>query len=271
MASVSFIRIDQGGLCAPVTGVPKSYQNDKNVNFSNTNNESSINSDIGELDEQELTWIVDFVNGEQFKMTNIIHHRFYSPSDSRNLALFQCTQMCTSTNNVCTQLNGNSGNILKHESNILRGFKFPFPLSLHIFFGPIVLAFQCIETGMLESLSINDWATIVNGWQDMALIKCGTQDDALRPFWTSDSIITEGTMTDIEDEIMEDNIAVHELDDNSSDCTSDENIDISDNEDLGDIEGIDGIDDVEELEGHGSDPEITAYYHKTLGNGNDSD
>ncbi len=246
MSVVNFVHVNYGGLCTQVLGTINTH----NIVESGWKDIESESGDyFGDLDITKDSVMVT-CDEDRYQLTNIIHRKFFSPTESRNLALFRCH------------------GIQNVESNILRGFRFPFPMSLHIFYGPILLAFICPESGSVDGLTVNDWSTIVQGWQDLSLMKCGTQDDTLRPFWTSDAPNTEDAVTDTDlpdDDTMEDafdNATLRHIEHDSDSSIDGYTSHEDDSDDPAIVDKDDDLDD--DLEDEGSDIDMSAYYRKTL-------
>lgn len=204
--------------------------------------------------------VVVHTHQETYSLAHVVPHRFFSTAEVRDLAIFE------------------SVGVPATETNLLRGFKFPFPLSLPIFYGPLLAAFISTEADdplfasasglQLDGMSLDEWSRIVEGWQDMALIRSGTQSETLRPYWTSDTAITEGAMSDPEGALDD----VSDMDPEQPKSLESEGSSTEDDDGYstdGDLDGLD-IDDNEpedELNVHDDeegDPELLAYCRKTL-------
>lgn len=264
-----FIRIGCGGHC---TQIINSWQiNNGTETVLENNNMNPLMSDctvknlVGQLHEIKENYGEVFVETqtETYQLAHVVPHRFFSPMEERNLAVFQAVGVPTT------------------ETNILRGFKFPFPLSLPIFYGPILAAFIYPENDSkeleIDGISLDEWSKIVEGWQDMALIKAGTQMETLKPYWTSDITITEGSITDAEGTLDAlDDISEYEadrqkiLDGDGSSSVDDDGYSSTEREpnEL-DIEDDDDIDELDVLSDEEVDLELLAYCRKTLENVDD--
>jgi hypothetical protein len=264
-----FVRIGYGGHCTQITNPWKVNGTKTELENNNMNNMKPLTSDrtlsnlIGQLHEIKEQYGEVFVETqtETYQLAHIVPHRFFSPMEERNLAVFQ------------------SVGVPPTETNILRGFKFPFPLSLPIFYGPILAAFIYLENDPkeleIDGISLDEWSKIVEGWQDMALIRAGTQTETLKPYWTSDTTITEGAITDAEG-ALDDNLSseyeadIQKILDGEAGNISDSSIDNDGYSTEGEPNelDIDDDDDIDELDAPSDedevDPELLAYCRKTL-------
>lgn len=125
----------------------------------------------------------------------------------------------------------------------------------------------------IDGISLDAWAKIIEGWQDMALIRAGTQTEALKPYWTSDTAITEGAMTDVDgalDELSDtEQIGAKDLDIADASSTDDDGYSTEGEPDELEIEEDEGDDNELEVDEEEVDTELLAYCRKTLAEDDD--
>ncbi len=254
-----FVRIGYGGHCTQINNSWEVNCDDDGLHPDILYGKNDLVGQLEAIKEKYGEIIVETFN-ESYKLYNVVPHRFFSSSEDRNLAVFH------------------SVGVPKTETNILRGFKFPFPLSLPIFYGPILAAFIYLDKDdgaaeaelHIDGIALDVWAKIIEGWQDMALIRAGTQTEALKPYWTSDTAITEGALTDVEgalDELSDiEQNGPKDLEIADASSADDDGYSTEGEPDELDIEENEVDDDELEAEAEEDevDPELVAYCRKTL-------
>jgi hypothetical protein len=273
-----FVRIGFGGQCSQLTNPWKLNPTvSDQVMIDDTWTNVILpdkNALVGKLDDikKHYGYVLVETQQEAYQLAHVVPHRFFSTAEDRDIAIFQ------------------SIGVPMTETNLLRGFKFPFPLSLPIFYGPILAAFIYSETYesqveskffgkeecnsvqsaelQIDGMSLEEWSKIVAGWQDMALIRAGTQTETLKPYWTSDTAITEGALTDAEgalDDVSDlDPDQPKNLDDDESSTEDDDGYSTEEEPDELDIDDNEESDELDVLTDNEVDPELLAYCRKTL-------